>query len=105
MHINSLPILSVVLTTLALSPALRADDAAVHHGDERNVQLGPRPFYLVDGMDDGPLKERLGQCKNGPFRTTDFSIGHRGAGLEIPEHTRESYDAAARMGPASWSAT
>lgn len=29
---------------------------------------------------------------------TDFSIGHRGAPLQFPEHTKESYVAAARMG-------
>ena len=34
----------------------------------------------------------------GPFRESDFSIGHRGAPLQFPEHTKESYEAAARMG-------
>src|SRR5512147_2004989 len=63
----------------------------------REPQIGPRPFYLVDKMKDGPLKQQLSQC-TGPFRKTDFSIGHRGAALEFPEHTRESYVAAARMG-------
>ena len=29
---------------------------------------------------------------------SDFSIGHRGAPLQFPEHTRESYVAAAQMG-------
>ena len=48
-------------------------------------------------MKDGPLKQQLSQC-TGPFRKTDFSIGHRGAALQFPEHTRESYIAAARMG-------
>ena len=62
------------------------------------LQLGQRPFYLVDGMSDGKLKSRLEQCKNGPFYKTDFSIGHRGAPLQFPEHTKESYEAAARMG-------
>ncbi|NVN86733.1 MAG: glycerophosphodiester phosphodiesterase [Rhodopseudomonas sp.] len=61
------------------------------------AQLGPRPFYLVDKMKDGPLKTKLSQC-NGPFRPTVFSIGHRGAALQFPEHSRESYQAAARMG-------
>ena len=61
------------------------------------AQVGPRPFYLVDKMKDGPLKQQLSQC-TGPFRKTDFSIGHRGAALEFPEHTKESYVAAARMG-------
>jgi glycerophosphoryl diester phosphodiesterase len=32
------------------------------------------------------------------LRPTPFSIGHRGAALGYPEHTRESYEAAARMG-------
>ncbi len=66
--------------------------------NDASIQLGPRPFYLVDGMDDGPLKHRLMQCKDGPFRRTDFSIGHRGAALQFPEHTKESYEAGARQG-------
>jgi len=32
------------------------------------------------------------------LKALDFSIGHRGAALQFPEHTRESYVAAARMG-------
>jgi glycerophosphoryl diester phosphodiesterase len=62
------------------------------------VQLGQRPFYLVDGMDRGWLRDKLQQCKDGPFHRTDFSIGHRGAALQFPEHTKESYEAAARQG-------
>lgn len=67
-------------------------------GNDESIQVGQRPLYLVDGMDDGPLKHRLLQCKDGPFRKTDFSIGHRGAALQFPEHTLESYVAAARQG-------
>jgi glycerophosphoryl diester phosphodiesterase len=63
----------------------------------KEAQIGPRPFYLVDKMKDGPLKEKLRQC-TGPFHKTDFSIGHRGAAMQFPEHSRESYTAAARMG-------
>ncbi len=55
------------------------------------VQLGPRPFYLVKDMDAGPLKDKLASCENGPFFRSDFSIGHRGAAMQFPEHTRESY--------------
>jgi glycerophosphoryl diester phosphodiesterase len=61
------------------------------------AQIGPRPFYLVDKMKDGPLKTRLSAC-TGPFHKTDFSIAHRGAPLQFPEHSKESYQAAARMG-------
>jgi glycerophosphoryl diester phosphodiesterase len=63
----------------------------------REAQIGPRPFYLVDKMKDGPLKDKLSQC-TGPFHRSDFSIGHRGAAMQFPEHSRESYSAAARMG-------
>lgn len=63
-----------------------------------NVQLGPRPFYLIDSMSDSALKTDLAACKAGPFEASDFSIGHRGAPMQFPEHTKESYEAAARMG-------
>jgi glycerophosphoryl diester phosphodiesterase len=65
---------------------------------ESDVQLGPRPFFLVSQMQDSSLKDQLQQCSKGPFRKTNFSIGHRGAALMFPEHTRESYEAAAKMG-------
>ncbi len=62
------------------------------------VQLGPRPYWLVDDMDESHLKRRLESCTNIRPRRSDFSIGHRGAPLQFPEHTKESYVAAARMG-------
>lgn len=70
------------------------------NGDDKNasVQLGPRPFYLVNDMDESQLKKKLQSCAKGPFKKTNFSIGHRGAPLQFPEHTKESYEAAAKMG-------
>lgn len=62
------------------------------------VQLGPRPFYLIEDMDPSALKKHLQSCAKGPFKKTQFSIGHRGAPLQFPEHTKESYEAAAKMG-------
>lgn len=63
------------------------------------VQVGPRPFYLVGKMEKGALKRKLESCSEGPFYKTDFSIGHRGGGaLQFPEHTKESHEAGARMG-------
>lgn len=64
----------------------------------KNVQIGPRPYFLVDDLEDGTLKEELLSCREGPFYKSDFVIGHRGAPLQFPEHTKESYVAAARMG-------
>ena len=69
----------------------------IHHQNSQ-IQLGPRPFYLVEDMDPSPLKTKLQQCASGPFEKTDFSIAHRGAPLQFPEHTKESYEAAAKMG-------
>ena len=63
-----------------------------------NIQLGTRPDYLIEDMADGALKTKLASCKDGAFYRTDFSIGHRGAPMQYPEHTKESYIAAARMG-------
>ena len=64
------------------------------------VQLGPRPFYLLDELEDGDLKEELQSCadRTNRYRSSLFSIGHRGAPLQFPEHTVESYVAAARTG-------
>lgn len=65
---------------------------------ETIITMGPRPYFLIDKMAESPLKTRLQSCANGPFKRTDFSIGHRGAQMMFPEHTREANTAAARMG-------
>ena len=91
----------LVLTSCLLPISSYAnEDARERDADNaRNVQVGPRPFYLVDKMSPGPLKRKLEQCSEGPFKKTDFSIGHRGGGtLQFPEHTKESHEAGARMG-------
>ena len=80
------------LTGCALSPTTQSQVTIT------NIQLGPRPFFLVEDMAPSPLKAKLQSCSNGPFQKTNFSIGHRGAPLMFPEHTKESYEAAARMG-------
>lgn len=66
----------------------------------QRIQLGPRPYFLVDDLRPGELKERLKRCaaQRVLLRKSDFSISHRGAALMFPEHSRESYMAAARMG-------
>ncbi len=88
---------AVILAGTACEP----DDTAETSSELRashNIQLGPRPYYLVENMDEGPLKRRLERCLERPVERSDFSIGHRGAALQFPEHTKESYEAAARMG-------
>ncbi len=96
--------ISILAMTLTMAAAAgfatlaHADRDARDWGKPNNVHLGPRPFFLVDDMREGPLKKKLQACSRGPFKRTDFSIGHRGACMQFPEHTRESYIAAARMG-------
>ncbi len=82
----------------AAAPAAANDESVRQDKGAINVQLGPRPFFLINDMADSPLKRKLQQCENRTFRPSDFSIGHRGAPLQFPEHTRESYEAGARMG-------
>ncbi|HEX5660632.1 MAG TPA: glycerophosphodiester phosphodiesterase family protein [Polyangiales bacterium] len=62
------------------------------------TSLGPRPFYLVNDMDEGPLKEKLLSCTEDEAHPSEFSIAHRGAPLQFPEHTKEAYLAGLRMG-------
>jgi len=93
---------AALLALLCSFNTLAGDHGRPEHTDHwpprGNAQLGDRPFYLVEGMDDSRLKQKLQRCENGPFYKTDFSIGHRGAPLQFPEHTKESYEAAARQG-------
>ncbi len=83
--------LTVLLAACAFNPTQDPQNIT-------NIQLGPRPFFLVEEMADSPLKRKLQSCSNGPFKKSGFSIGHRGAALMFPEHTKESYEAAVRMG-------
>jgi glycerophosphoryl diester phosphodiesterase len=97
MHTHSSHHLLALALTLTCAPALSHADDARAHGQA--VQVGPRPYYLVEQLSPGPLKDKLKSCENGPFFATDFSIGHRGGGtLQFPEHTKESHEAGARMG-------
>jgi hypothetical protein len=89
------------LIAIAASTGPAAGDRDKDKVGHENVQVGPRPFYLVDKMTDGQLKRTLEQRKKGPFARTEFSIGHRGAGLQFPEHTLASYEAAIHMGAGS----
>ena len=64
----------------------------------KNVQVGVRPYFLINNMTDSPLKRKLQSCSENELHTTDFSISHRGAALQFPEHTVEGRAAAARQG-------
>ncbi len=93
--------LLALLVAIPFSACAHSNKAQHHHYDEDKnprIQLGPRPFFLVGDMDESALKKTLQSCVNNPVKKTNFSIGHRGAPLQFPEHTKESYEAAAKMG-------
>lgn len=82
--------------TLAIGATALAFAATAATSDV--ITMGQRPYYLIDRMQDGALKDKLLSCAEGPFKRTDFSIGHRGAQMMFPEHTVEANVAAARQG-------
>jgi glycerophosphoryl diester phosphodiesterase len=89
----------MAIAALVAASTLTAAASSSHRSHrDLNVQVGPRPYYLINEMKPSRLKSALQECSEGPFYKTDFSIGHRGAALQFPEHTKESYIAAARMG-------
>jgi glycerophosphoryl diester phosphodiesterase len=80
----------VALSLLAAAPATADTDL--------RIEYGARPDFLISRMDDSPLREQLMACSSQRAMSSGFSIGHRGAALFYPEHTVESYTAAAQQG-------
>ncbi|AJY51878.1 glycerophosphodiester phosphodiesterase family protein [Halomonas sp. KO116] len=85
------------------SDAKRWDDALVNAAQQ--VTLGPRPLFLVNDMSadndhERELKASLLNCaaEQTQWQRSPLTIGHRGAPLQFPEHTLESYIAGAQGG-------
>jgi len=100
---SSSPSFALTLSAVLVGQAGLSACSGEYHGHEQTgeiAQLGPRPYFLVEDMADSALKAELKACADWPaaIRRTPFSIGHRGAPMQFPEHTLESYVAAARMG-------
>ncbi len=97
-HITFISVAVIAIFSSYTASAKKAGEHARFGHINTSVQLGPRPFFLVNDMEKSKLKEELQSCGKRRFVKTDFSIGHRGAALQFPEHTKESYEAAVRMG-------
>ena len=78
----------LALLTCLTGPAIAQESAST------SAEVGVRPAYLVDTLEDGALKDKLASCLGQPMEANDWSIGHRGAPLQFPEHSRQSYTAA-----------
>ncbi|MEO3736403.1 glycerophosphodiester phosphodiesterase family protein [Shewanella baltica] len=94
--------LGLLIATSALLAGCNSDDNNTEVTPPANkpvpAQVGERPLFLVRQMQDSTLKTRLEQCTTDNFYRSEFSIGHRGAPMQFPEHTKESYQAAIDSG-------
>ncbi|MDO6610757.1 glycerophosphodiester phosphodiesterase family protein [Shewanella sp. 1_MG-2023] len=100
---NKLALIAMSLGLLFISGCNDDDDNGQGEVDAKLdktvvVSVGPRPSYLVEQMQDSELKNQLTQCAGETMYRHDFSIGHRGAAMQFPEHTKESYQAAIDSG-------
>ncbi|KXH38614.1 glycerophosphoryl diester phosphodiesterase [Colletotrichum simmondsii] len=99
MHFNSIVVSGLVAVASHQVNAVPCPKPAPVYKPITSIQLGPRPYWLVNDMDEGPLKEKLQSCSEQPIKPSSWSIGHRGGGtMMIPEESVESNLAGARMG-------
>ncbi|SPF80463.1 glycerophosphodiester phosphodiesterase family protein [Pseudoprimorskyibacter insulae] len=89
---------SLYLTAAVVFAAAPAFAESHGRSYDAAVTYGVRPAYVVSQMADGALKDKLMSCMAQTPKTSKFSIGHRGAAMMFPEHTAESYRAAAAQG-------
>ncbi|MEM6189174.1 glycerophosphodiester phosphodiesterase family protein [Shewanella scandinavica] len=94
--------LGLLIATSALLAGCNSDDNNTEVTPPASkpvpAQVGERPLFLVRQMQDSTLKTHLEQCTTDNFYRSEFSIGHRGAAMQFPEHTKESYQAAIDSG-------
>ncbi|KAI1363292.1 PLC-like phosphodiesterase [Xylaria arbuscula] len=99
MHFITSVVTGVLIAAAPGVTAIPAKHYPTKSHSSRNVELGPRPEYLINDMDESPLKTKLASCLEKEVHTTPFSIGHRGGGcLQFPEETLQSLTAGTRMG-------
>ncbi len=79
---------TTLATLLFAGTALPA--MAESHGMETPITYGPRPFYLINTMEDGDLKDKLASCTGQAPAKSDWSVGHRGAAMLFPDSNRST---------------
>lgn len=99
MHIKAALVSGLAAATVQVS-ARASCKSRFNYTSIEHIEVGVRPYWLVDEMKDGPLKEQLRECASiDEFKASPWNLGHRGGGtLFIPEHSLESNLAGARMG-------
>lgn len=79
------PFLSLNIFACPYIPLLFSGIANSYYKGSLPISLGARPYYLVDSMPKGDLKDELTHCAYTvkDFEKSDWSIGHRGACLQV----------------------
>ncbi|CZR50308.1 related to glycerophosphoryl diester phosphodiesterase family protein [Phialocephala subalpina] len=91
--------INLVVVALLAETSAALPWKSTQHTIPYRVDVGERPYYIINNMTNGPLKDSLVGCENNVQEITEFTIGHRGGGtLQFPEETVESTMAGARMG-------
>jgi glycerophosphoryl diester phosphodiesterase len=75
--VSSFYLVALLSSTALAAPSSPPTTPPKH---DRKIHLGPRPFWLVDKMADGPLEKKLESCSEMDMKTTRFTISHRGGG-------------------------
>jgi len=89
--LQKLAILCLGATAIAAPSSNDGSKKGLKYKPIKQIALGPRPYWLVDQMDEGPLKQKLASCSEKKMKPTPWSIGHRGGGtLQLPEHSTDS---------------
>lgn len=68
------------------------------HFQTLSYQFSIRPYWFIPKVNNSQLKHDLWACRQQALRPHTFSIAHRGASMQFPEHTLEAYLAAAHQG-------
>ena len=63
----------IVVALLTLAVVACASGPGVREAEPSSVQLGPRPYALLDALTPGPLRDRLDACREGPFRAVSYT--------------------------------
>lgn len=102
-HLPAIRVVTLLLITITSTVGCADSNDSVENtpattDEAMQLDIGDRPKRLASQLEEGSLRDALLSCETSEIERQAFSIGHRGAPLGYPEHTRESYLAAAHQG-------
>jgi len=102
-HFVTAVVAVLAIASLSDARSLKGGKKKGYKGSKKSkypVSVGSRPYFILDSMEESELKSTLQKCAEDVKmdKKSDWSIGHRGACMQYPEHTLESYYAALVQG-------